>query len=508
MKYFITINSNEYAFTKAKFTRKVGSDSQIFEGWFMIAGARFPSKGDTLIVTKEILNIKVVKFQGKVTRIDYLPAYLGQVHIIAYDMVRKMLYLPARALGYASSKGSTIFSNEIGPDTATTDLTTGTVTTTDTSMDTWNFGKSLTGADSALSRNQILDIIQLVSGFDVYIHKNGTADFVNGAGTDRSASITLEDGMNGSLSPDIGYSEDDTRIVKKVIVKGSGVGVKNGNIGVATAGGYVSTDKVRQIEMPYLSSAQTCNAAAANLLTELNKTAIYAKFILLDIISIDYDIFDTIKLKARLPNKIINVNLKIFSIETEVSPNAERYETTTIELANFNRAVTAPLVVSGQPGYAQANNISLSAISTQATDAQLKAATSNQVVAAAYGAAGGTQTVGTSFVSIYTFPTLPNQDVLGVHLWIPVRIVVGSVSGKTGVLFQITDGTNFFPSATAQIEVEYKDAASTESLGGFSIYIPGNVKNQSLAIQAKLPSGASNSITVTVFPTYYTISNL
>lgn len=505
MKYTVTIGGNEYDYSKFHFDRKVGTESQTFEGWFVIAGVRMPAKGDTLLVLKEILGTTITKFQGKVTRIDILPGKSGQVHIIAYDMNRKILYLPARALGYSSSKASTILSNEIGPGSSTTDLTVGSIATTDTSFDSWNFGKSLTGADSALSRNNVLDAIQIVSGYDVYIHKDGTVDFKNGAGTDRSATIILEDGMNGDLSPDIGYSEDDTRIVKKVIVKGSGVGITNGNIGVATAGGYASTDKVRQVDLTFLASPSTCNAAAANILTELNKTAIYAKFILLDIISIDYDIFDTVRLKAQLKNKTVDVNLKIFSIKTEVSPNAERHEIVTLELANFNRAVTAPLVVSGQPGDATQNNISLTSTSTQVTDLQVRSASGDSIISSVQQTSTLIGLSGTSPQNVTAF-ALGATDISGVHIWVGIKIVP-TITGQNIIEFSVSDGTNIYPASGASLIVPYVDVLAQISVQGLHIFIPGNLKNKTLTLRAKI-NHVTATVNLTVYPTLYAISIL
>jgi hypothetical protein len=487
MVYFtLTINSNEYKFSRIKYKREVGIQSQTMEIWANIAGSMFPNQGDLVKLTKNILGNTILRWQGRIDRIDYLPTNKGQVHIICYDMSRKIAYLQAANLGYASQTATSVFNTEAGPNSATTDLTIGANPGGDAIQDSLNFGKSLTGADSAISRDKIFEILEQVSGYDFFVHKSGTADFVPSAGNDLHNSIVLIDGQNGSLI-DTGYSEDTTRIVKKVIVKGKGTGVLNGVIGAATDPSYATTDKTRQFQMPYLVSSLTCNEAAANLLTELNKTAIYAKFMLFDVIQIDYDIYDTVQLQARLQNKNVNTSLRIYSIEVEISESGDPQEKVTLELSNFHFGVFAPLIVQTSAGSASSSNLSLSSQVTQATDQIGSAGGSSIIEEDTSSGGGGIQNIITTTeidigasILIHSSP-----NIAGVNFVMNLAIIPRKFGTGFGLAeFRLYDGVSFYPTGSNRLQVQYDPTIATPTFTSTSIYIPVNEAGKTLKIYA------------------------
>lgn len=470
----------------------------------IIAGSRTPNFNDPVLLTKEILGTTLTKFTGSVQQIFYLPSKKGQIRIIAYDKNRKITYLNVINLGYAATKASTILTTEIGPSSSTTDLTAGTIDTTDSAIDTVNFGKTINGTDSALTRQDALEAVAMISNRDIYIHKDGTTDFLNPAGTDRSSTIVLEDGMNGELTGDFGYFTDNSKIVKRVIVKGKGTGVLNAVIGAAQYVGYASTDKVRQFEMPFLVSAASCNNVATNLLAELNKTTQYAKFKLTDILTTDYDVFDTVKLKAKLINNNVNVNLKIYSIDVVVNFDQQEHESVILELLNFNRAIFAPLIIPTMAAGANQKNLSLSTRSTQASDQIGLSGGSSVVLGASAGAGVKTVISGSGYSNLIGYAMDP-VDVAGVHFWIPVQAMV-HLTGQNQLLFRIFDGVSvYYPAEFSPEFLDYDDNVGKKSRGVVHIFIPANVNGKTLTIQSTIASTTSE-VEIEVWPTYYTIA--
>lgn len=507
MRYFVEINNREYDFVSFKFARQVGMSSQVFEGYCMVAGPTLPQQGETIKVYKEILGTTVLKFQGKVNGVGYMPSKKGLLYILAYDLNRKITYEESATLGFTTpTKCSGNFSLQIAP-SSKTDLTAGTIDTTDSPPDSVNFGKSITGGDSLLHRNQCLDILAMISNRDIYITKAGVANFQNGAGTDRSSGASkmeLIEGINCEIVGEIGYFEDDTRIIKKVVVKGKGAGIKDSYFGQALAGGYTTDDKMRQFELPFLVSAQTCNTVAANILAELNKRIKYVKCQMVpDPFKIDYDIFDTVKFKARLPNKTVNENLKIYSIHTEVKVgNGETSEIVTLDLVNFGRGIWAPLLLPDKAGDAIANNIALSSISTQAQD-HVGAAGGSSVIAEDQSTiAGGTVTLFDSTLDSFT-PSSSNP-IAGLHIFYSLRIV----SRQRTQPIQITSEINLYVHDVTSgidypvVSVGYKPYRGAESFGFASLFVPADVSGHTLQVKA-YTNGDDADVLAT--RTYYTI---
>lgn len=507
MRYIVKIANREYQTGSFKFKRQVGMESQILDGYFNIVGPTIPQIGDTITVHKEILGQpKILKFQGKVSGVGYMPTQKAQMYIIAYDLLRKISYEESAVKGFTTpTKCSGNFSSQIAP-SSKTDLTAGSIDTTDSPPDSVNFGKSITGGDSLLHRNQCLDILQMISNRDVYVAKTGVANFANGAGTDRSSGankIELVDGINGSIIGDIGYFEDDTRIVKKVIVKGKGAGVRDSFLGQALAGGYTPDDKMRQFEFAWLVSNQTCNTVAANILADLNKRVKYAKFQMTpDPYYVDYDIFDTVKLKARLPNKNVNENLKIYSIETEVAIGKELSEIVTLELLNFTRGIWAPLLMPNKAGSAAENNIALSSISTQAQDHVGSSGGSSVITENQTTVTGATIDIFESILDSFT-PSSANR-IAGLHIFYSLRIIPRQRTLPTPVtseitlhVFDVTSGVDYPP-----ISVGFKPYRGMESFAFAHLFIPTDVSGHTLQV---LASTNSDDIDVLGDRTYYSI---
>lgn len=502
MFYTLKINGVVYECSKISYKRMASLDSNVLDATMIIAGSRTPNFNDPVVLTKEVLGTTITKFTGTVQQIFYLPSKKGQIRIIAYDKNRKITYLNVMNLGYAATKGSTIVSTEIGPSSATTDLTAGSIDTSDSAIDTVNFGKTINGTDSALTRQDALEAVAMISNRDIYIHRDGTTDFKNPAGTDRSNTIVLIDGINGELTGDFGYFTDNSKIVKQVIVKGKGTGVLNAVIG--SAGTPASTDKVRQFEMPFLVSAATCNSVASNLLTELNKTTQYAKFKLTDILTVDYDVFDTVKLKAKLINNNVNVNLKIYSIDVTINIDQQEHEIVTLELLNFNRAIFAPLIIPTMAAGANQKNLSLSTRSTQASDQIGLSGGSSVVLGASAGAGVKTVISGSGYSNLIGYAMDP-VDVAGAHFWIPVQAIV-HLTGQNQLLFRIFDGSSiYYPAEFSPEFLDYDDNVGKKSRGTIHIFIPANVNGKTLTLQASIAS-ATSEVEIEIWPTYYTIA--
>lgn len=494
MRYIVKINNREFQTGDFKFKRQVGMESQVLEGYFQIVGSTIPQIGDTITVHKEILGQpKVLKFQGKISGVGYMPTQKAQMFISAYDMLRKISYQESSVKGFSTpTKCSGNFSSQIAPQTKT-DLTAGSIDTTDSPPDSVNFGKTITGGDSLLHRNQCLDILQMISNRDIYVSKAGAASFVNGAGTDRSTGsnkMELVDGINGSIIGEIGYFEDDTRIVKKVIVKGKGAGVKDSFLGQAVDGSYTTNDKMRQFEFPWLVSNQTCNTVAANILAELNKRVKYTKFQMTpDPFYIDYDIFDTVKLKARLPNKTVNENLKIYSIETEVSLGKELSEIVTLELVNFNRGIWAPLLMPNKAGSASENNIALSSISTQAQDHVGSSGGSSVITSQGFTSA--TEVVDTTDTLLLTVAIAASPRSAGIHIMIPYRLIPRkrTTNSENANLTMYAVAYTSAIDYSAFVTMPYPSYRGKDHIGYLELYIPADVAGCNIDIRGAVDTG-------------------
>lgn len=447
-----------------------------------------------MVLTKEVLGTTITKFNGTVQQMMYLPSKKGEYRIIAYDKNRKITYLASASptsgnySGYAATKGSTILTTEIGPSSATTDLTAGNIDTTDPAIDTVNTGKTVNGTDSKLTRQNVLEMIQTITNGDIYIHKDGTTDFkLAGAGTDRTSTIVLVDGLNGELTGDFGYFTDNSKTVKRVIVKGKGTGVLNAVIGAAQDPSYVSTDKIRQFEIPFLQSYSTCNNVASNLLAELNKVTQYAKFQLTDILTVDYDVFDTVRLKAKLINNNVDVNLKIYSIDVVVNVNQQEHESVILELLNFNRAIFAPLIIPTMAAGAAQKNIALSSQSTQAQD-NIGSAGGSSIIQNSANAVTET-IVGISEVSIGSV-VIGSTSIAGVFLNMDFKIIGRKFGSGIGILFiRVTDGTNFYPVGGTFMWVQYSANEESITYKTCSILIPVDASGKTLTIKAQVADG-------------------
>jgi len=467
MKYYLTIGGRKYDFQRLEFTRSIGTKSQLAVLHLHIArGSIIPALNDVVTIEKE-----------------YLPAKNNIIKVIAYDYARKINYVQAKNLGYNNTKGSSIFSQEVAPPT-TTDLTAGTIDTTDSIIDTVFFGKQFSTLTSKITRQNVFDIISMISDRDIYIKRDGIVDFLNGAGTDRSTTHILEHGVNGNLLEDVGYSEDEIRRVKQVIVKGHGVG---STFKLGTAGTPATSDKVRQFEMPFLQSNATCTSVATNILAELDQQYKFAKFALVDLFSTNYDIFDIVKLKARLPTKTINENLKIMKIQTVVSAGQDDvHELVTLDLSNFRRAVFASL---SHPEDADTANVDLS-LDLNAGITQSQQQLSAQSIQETFTSYGSPIEVDNSaWVDLATIG-FGNAKTLGAYFIIDISILPTSKIDTTHsdpLFFRVSDGITTFPSTN--VNTMYVPLVGKKQHKVITIYVPQNTENKSYTIQAITSNG-------------------
>lgn len=442
MKYYLTIAGRKYDFQRMKFKREATVNTQTAEILVLPAGGARPALGETVIINKEIDNTILLKWQGTIQQIQDVPLPNGVIKLIAYDLNFKLNFLDVKLIGYNASKGSTIFTSEIEP--AITGLTSGTIDTAtvgtrNTVIDTIAFGKALAADQSLIKRTIAFEQIQILSNADIFISRAGVADF-GVAGVDRSSTHIMEHGINGTLMPDIGYSEDEKKRVTGIVIKGVGSGsvFKHG-----TAGAPSPTDKVNQIDLPYIQTVETANKVAATILTELNKTNKYAKFMLApDVFKTNYDVYDTVKLKARLSTKNIDENLKIFSIETTVSAQDELHEVVIIELQNFERAVLAKML---NPIEASTNSISNMRTGMAVTQA------SNNIIPfslAQHSSVFIEATVTSTPTNIGTIGTFSSQKTNGAYVHFGLKCVLrkdGGVGTVKVVRFYINLGAVKYP---------------------------------------------------------------
>ncbi len=501
MRHIITINGIQYDYDHFKWKRQVGVIAQVAEVWIRIAAGTLPAINDVITIKKELLGTTLTKWEGRVSGVGYPSNDKTLVFIQAHEYLRKIGYLPTITAAFTSpTKSSTIFQTEIGPNQATTDLTIGTINTSDTAPEEQAFGKVLSPNASKLHRDQAFKILQMISNRDVYIERSGRANFLNGAGVDRSSTIELVDGINGDLVGDRGYIEDSSKIVKKVIVKGKGVGSIDWKYGEAVDAGYVSTDKVRQFEMAFISKNSVCATVAQNILAELNKVTKYAKFQLHpELITIDYDIFDTVKLKAVLANKNVDENLKIYSIETEVSGDNE---IVTLELANFTRGVWAPLVLPGASSQGNADLVSFSANNTQTFD-QVGNGGGASVISEELTEIGAA-TVTTTESTIKTFTALSATKLAGTFVQLFFRIFPRKYGNGDGILsLRIFDGSSiYYPANPNYLKIAYDPRKKIITYAPTSILIPIELSGKTLRLKAKVNSG---EVEVTLRPYLETI---
>lgn len=474
MKYYLTIGGIKYEHLRLKFKSVATIESETADILILPApGSARPSINASVVITKELDNTILTKWQGTVQQIQDVPLPNNVIKIIAYDLKFKANFLNVLNAGYASSKGSTIFSAEVEP--TKTGLTLGTVDTTDTVLDTMSFGKSITGKDSKVTKSSLFEIIQVVGDRDVYVQRDGTVSYED-AGTDRSTTHVLEHGLNGVLMPDIGYSEDETRRVKQVIVKGAGTGT---NFILGTAGTPLSTDKVKQIELPYIPSNATATLAATTIYNELNKTNKYAKFMLTpDLFKTNYDVFDTVKLKARLSNKTVNENLKIFSIETIVSTQEETHETVILELQNFERAQLAKMV---NPIEASSNSLANMRTGIEMTQAE------NHVLPATLGehtsAIIETVVVLSPVTDVVVIGIFSSQKTNGAFVELSIKSIIRKDNGGDVVQLRVylNDGTSDFNQA---IIYEVGKAVGDIADLNISFFLPTDVAGKSITVKA------------------------
>ena len=479
MKYFLTIGGVNFDFLRITYEREASIESKTAE--ILIAPARLatlPAIGDAVVISKQINNgTPLVKWQGKVEMVQNIPLPNNTIKVIAYDLKYKVNFNNVKNSGYASSKGSTIFTAEVETP-AVTDLTLGTVETTDAVLDTVSLGKSISGNDSKVTRSTSFEIIQILGDSDVYIQRDGTANYLRDAGTDRSSTHILEHGLNGTLMPDIGYSEDETRRVKQVIVKGAGVGT---NFILGAAGTPATTDKVKQIELPFVPSNATAQLAAQTILNELDKTNKFAKFRLeSDLFQTNYDVFDTVKLKARLPHKIINENLKIFSIKTIVSNGLDDlHEVVELELQNFERAQLAKML---SPIKVTQNNLATikTGISFTQADRNSFPLLVNEQITSTF-----ENTVASGLVDVATLGTFSSDPTMGAYVTIGVRMIIRKKTNGV-IAFQFGDGTDLFPTGSNRLVLQIPDDVGDVAYDSFTFYIPKDVAGLTITLKALL----------------------
>lgn len=493
MKYFLTIGSRKHDFLRMKFGRIATVESKTAE--LLIApakGSTRPTIGEAVLITKELDGTVMTKWQGKVFQVQDIPLENDIIKIIAYDLKHKINFKNVLNAGYASVKGSTILSTELETPSIT-DLTAGTISTSDSALDTMSFGKSITGKDSKITKNSAFEIIQIVSDRDIYVKRDGTVDYGTSVGTDRSATHVLEHVLNCTLAPDIGYSEDETRRVKQVIVKGAGVGT---NFILGTAGTPLSTENVKQLELPYIPSNATATSAAQTIFNELDKTNKYSKVILSpDVFKTNYDVFDTVKLKARLTNRTINENLKIFSIETIVSAGDEVHETVTLELQNFARAQLASMI---NPIEASSNTLASlqTGISLTQTNRNNLPSRIEEQISSSYESSVTSLTSITS--SLATFGSVP---IMGVYITLSMKITVRKkTAGEMNIFFfNATIGT--FPDNTVgkQLKVNIPIEVGEVMRDSLTYFIPADLAGLTLQMFGEVVSTGEVEITGKAF---------
>lgn len=476
MKYYLTIGGRKYDFLRMEFERVATVESKT--ATILIApakGSTVPIYDEAVIINKEINNTTILKWQGKVKAVQYIPLPNNTIKIIAYDLKYKINFLNVKNSGYSSSKGSTIFTTEVET-VGITDLTLGTVETTDSVLDSVALGKSISGSDSKVTRRSAFEMIQIMGDSDIYITRDGTAHYLRDAGTDRSTTHILEHGLNGTLNPDIGYSEDETRRVKQVIIKGAGVGT---NFLLGTAGTPATTDKVRQIELPFVSSNATATLSAQTVLNELDKTNKYSSFQLdTDLFSTNYDVFDTVKLKARLPNKTINEDLKIFSIKTIVSSGLDDiHELVTIELQNFERAQLAQML-----NPIEVANHSLATIKSGISFTQAEINT----LPASLGEHSNTSIEETAIpgtTDIATLGTFSSQKTSGAYVILGLRCIIRKFSGQVLIRFNVSDGTTNYPISN-NLDYDIGNSIGETTYLQITIFIPADVAGKTMTLRA------------------------
>lgn len=492
MKHYISIGGINYEFKQLHFGRIVGLDSIPFSALVAIAkGSALPTYDQTVIIQKEINGTLIEKYRGKVTDLNDNPTNNGMFEVSGFDLKRKIEYQPALNEGYASQKGSSIFSTEIAP-SSVTDLTAGTVDAGtsgnyNNTLDSVNFGKSTGSGNSRLTRKAVMEMLQMMSDADIYVKKSGIVDFVNGAGVDRSSTHILIHGENGMLSPDMGYKKSQSRRVKQVIVKGNGVG---SGYHFGSAGTPASTDKKRQVEISSLVTDATCGFAAQSLLSELDQEVKFAKFILKDVFQTDYDVYDTVKLKAVTPLQTVNENLKIFSIDTVINAtDVGETETTTLQLANFRRGGWAKLANPFKVAEGNEDLASLSLGSTQVQTQVENAGGSSFIQEDGLGSA--VDIVGSSSeVTLGTSMTFNSTKTAGGFIFLSLLIVTRKFGlGSARLQLRFTDGTNFFPTLPNVLYVRYDPFVGMRSRATVAYHIPNNLASKTLQIKAQTFDG-------------------
>lgn len=496
MKYYVTIGGRKFEWKHMVFKRQVGYESQTCSILIVPArGVTLPAFNDIISIDKEINGTTLNKWQGRVTTIQNIPLRDGTVKIIGYDFLRKASYIKVANLGYNNQKGSSILATEVAP-YPTTDLTPGSISTTDQVLDTVNFGKNVSGGtDSAIDRSSAFQMIAAMSGRDVYIHRDGSVDLsgTGGSGTDRTTTHILEDGLNCNILPDIGYTEDETRRVKQVIVKGQGVGT---NYVIGSAGTPAATDKVRQVEMAYIQSNAIANLIATSILNDLNQTHKYTKLELVDLFLTNYDIYDSVTLKARFPTKTVNQSMKIYSIETTVSNGlSDLHESVMLELSNFLRGVWAATVIKSEVADAVGKIENFNLVMTQAAISILP-----NIVAETLGTAAPAD-IGTveTYIEDVVFSSAPT---VGCHVEMDLEITCKRES-STGILhLRLSDGTNSYPSS-GNVKVTFEPFVGERTRQHVSFFISADIKSKDITLYGTVES--SGLVEVIARDIYYTI---
>lgn len=505
MYYKVTIGGREYQFIKLSYKRQASLEPQPFDISLVIpTGATMPVIGESVSIIRVMDTFtgitSITRYQGTIEGVKEIISDQSIVRVFGRDFKNKTQYLNVINLSYSGQKGSNIVNTEMFTNTG---LTFATVNTTDPVLDSMDFGK---GVNSAFNRRSALEFVQMVSDFELLVRPAGSTDYKSQCGTDRSTTVIMEHGKNVILDPDIGYTKDESGKVKKVHVKGKGTGTINTIDGFAQDVGYVAGDKQRVVELPFIGTSDIANKAATAILNELNRTIEYAVVDVTDVFTAGFlwDVFDTVKLKARLKSGAIDTNLRVYSIDVNVSPSSERYETIKVELLNFRRAIWASLVIPSEVGNAEDRRIGLAISSTQLQD-QIGKAGGASVVTTAINAAVVDNLVTGTTTNIFsqTFPATPKT--MGMHCLVDVEIIPRKVSGVDfpRVNMLLNDGTVDYPSATGH-DIYYDNIIGRPTTHTLHIFIPTDVAGKTVTLKGTC-IGIGADVDIFISASWYSI---
>lgn len=497
----------KYEFHKLHYRREASLEPQAFNAFIEVPGPTIPVIGNIFQITRILGNEKIVKFKGTVEALTESSSQKSILNVTGRDLKAKLQYLKTINTSYSATKGSAIVNPEAITDTG---LTAGTINITDIALDTVSFGKVEGSTVIKFDRRLALEATQMMADFgaaekgaEIKVRTTGEVDYNKQVGTDRSASIVFEVGLNCEFASDQGYVNSEFGKVLRVEVKGKGVGTKDLKQGSAQDAGYLASSKLRTVELPFIVSNATANNAAKAILDELNKTAQYAMIDVTDVLPSPnnaWDVFDTVKLKARLKTQTVNLNLRIYSIDIDVSPQAENVERIQVELLNYKRAIFAPLIIDSLASKGNDSQLEMGIRSTQLQDHVGASGGASEITDIA---ATRTENVITSaaFVTIATNTFAATPKTAGCHIILGLSIMP-IVTGVDFLLLKANDGVTDYPTGT-QVRVQYSDRAFHDGYAETHIFIPADVAGKTVTIQALTLS--PSVVLLNALPVYYTI---